>query len=87
MAKLNLNFLDNSRRREPTKSEIYQIEYLALGVEGIIKTLGSYVNENPDPYVACGVCLSVCNALELLMDPIVDYMSNYAGDTPAKEAL
>ena len=86
MAKLNLNFLDNSGRRDPTRSEIYQIQRLALSVTDIIKTLESYADENCDPSAACGVCLSVCNALELLMDPIVDYMSNYAGNTPAPES-
>ena len=45
MAELNLNFYEETERREPTKNEIVQIEYLVFGVEGIIKTLGSYVNE------------------------------------------
>jgi len=86
MAELNLNFhAEEKKRRQPTKSEINQIKYLAFGVEGIIKTLGSYVNAPDDPHEACSVCMCVCNALELLMKPISDYLSNYAGDEAAKE--
>jgi len=54
MAKLNLNFHNSTGRYEPTKSEIYQLEGLALSIEGIVKTLGAFANENNDPHTACG---------------------------------
>ena len=85
MAKLNLNFHQQIGRHEPTKNEIYQIEGIALSVEAIIKALGVYAyykSEDTD-----GVCLCVCNTLELLMEPILEYLTNYAGDLPAPEPL
>jgi hypothetical protein len=85
MAKLNLNFYHQTGRREPTKKEIYQTGALAYSVEAIIKTLSVYTNENNNQNVEGNVCMSVCDALELLMEPIIDYLSNYAGDVPAPE--
>jgi len=83
MAKLNLNFHENTGRHEPTKNEIYQIEELAVSVEAIIKALGAYANGSRKDID--GVCLGVCNALELLMEPVVEYLCNYAGNAPTPE--
>jgi hypothetical protein len=87
MAKLNLNFHQQTGRRKPTENEIAQIGALAYSVEAIIKTLSVYTNENNNQNVDGNVCMSVCDALELLIEPIVDYMCNYAGDVPAPENL
>jgi hypothetical protein len=86
MAELNLNFHENADRREPTKSEIAQIESVAISVDAIIKVMGAYARGSRDnAQDIMGVCLGVCNALELLMGPVVDYLSEYAGDVPAPE--
>ncbi|MDR0448029.1 MAG: hypothetical protein LBH07_05115 [Treponema sp.] len=88
MAKLNVNFHQSTDRYEPTKSEITDIEALAFSVTAIIKTLWAYacVNDKENGDVS-DVCMCVCNALELLMEPITGYMTEYAGDiaTPEKE--
>ena len=87
MAKLNLNFHQETGRHEPTKHEIVQIEGLALSVEAIIKALYIYTAETHDEaQEMSGVCMGVCNALKLLIDPVISYMGNYAGDAPAEEA-
>ncbi|MDR0474711.1 MAG: hypothetical protein LBH43_13695 [Treponema sp.] len=85
MAKLNLNFHQQTGRREPTKHEICQIEGIAFSVQAIIKTLSVYTNENSNRNIEGVVCMGVCEALELLMEPIIEYLSNYAGDVPAPE--
>jgi len=83
---LRLDFTkENENRRNPTRSEIAQIGYLALGVEGIIKMMGEYCNASQNPHEACGYVQSVTNVLEHLMIPIIDYLSNYAGDEASKE--
>jgi hypothetical protein len=84
MAKLNLNFVQKTGRYEPTKNEIYQLEGLALSIEAIIKTLYMYANEGKED--TTGVCMGVCNALEILIDPIVEYMGNYAGNIATPES-
>jgi len=83
MAKLNLNFHEQTGRHNPTKHELAQIESIALGIEAVIKTLGEYADADHEDLGS--VCMSVCNALELLIDPVILYLSNYAGDTPAPE--
>jgi hypothetical protein len=83
MAKLNLNFHEKTGRHDPTEDEIVQIGCVAMGVQDIVKTLGVYANGNHDDIG--GVCIGVCYALELLMEPVIGYLSNYAGDAPAPE--
>ena len=85
MAKLNLNFHKQAGRHNPTKNEIVQIESVAVSIEAIIKTLAAYAECTRDDSADMGcVCISVCNALELLIDPVIEYLSNYAGDAPAE---
>ena len=86
MAELNLNFHEPTSRCEPTKSEIVQIESVAISIDAIIKVLGAYARGSRDnAQDIMGVCLGVCNALELLMGPVIEYLSEYAGDVPAPE--
>ena len=82
MSELNLNFL-HSNRHEPTKSEITEIHGLALSIEAIVKALDGYAGY--DDSDLSNVCMGVCTALELLIDPIIEYMGNYAGDLPTPE--
>jgi len=83
MATLNLNFNEQTGRHNPTKHELAQIESLAFGIEAIIKALGEYADADHEDLGS--VCMSVCNALELLIEPVCDYLSNYAGDVPTAE--
>ena len=87
MAKLNLNFHQQTKRYSPTKQDIYALEGIALSVEAIIKAMGDYCDKSSseNAHEALGVCMSICNALELLIEPIVDYMGNNAGDMAAQE--
>jgi len=86
---LNLNFYQQTGRRKPTQNEINQIADLSLGVKAIIKTLRVYATEYDSTEIPAGevsgVCISVCNALDLLMEPITEYMTNYAGDEALPE--
>ena len=88
MATLNLNFHKQTGRHNPTKDEIVQIASVATSVEAIIKALEEYARGTRDAAEDMGsVCMSVCNALELLIAPVIVYLSEHAGDAPApKEA-
>ena len=84
MAKLNLNFHEQTDRHNPTNHEIVQIGSVAFSVMAIIKTLEEYAaSGNHDDIDS--VCVNVCYALELLIEPVCNYLSNYAGDAPAPE--
>jgi len=84
MAKLNLNFHKQAGRHNPTKNEIVQIESVTVSVEAIIKILATYAEyANDDSGDMGGVCISVCNAMELLMRPVIEYFE-YAGNAPAE---
>jgi hypothetical protein len=83
MAKLNLNF-QKSERHNPTGDEIAQIEYVANGVVAIIKALGWYAQDAQDDRYE-GVLMTALGTLELLMEPITEYFSEYAGKEPAEE--
>jgi putative Mn2+ efflux pump MntP len=85
MGKLNLNFIQPTERYEPTKSEIAEIVGLALSVDALAKALEVYAidsNENID-----SVSIGVCNAIQLLINPVIVYLCNYAGDEPAPEKV
>ena len=80
MAILNLNFHQPEGRRIPTEDEIHQIEGLARSVEAISKSLHAYAcNTFANDDDITDVCLGVSNALELLIDPVIEYMTEYAG--------
>lgn len=87
MAKLNLNFYETTDRREPTKSEILDLELIALGAGAIAKALRAYSMNYHDTPDFCADCAGVCNVLEILMDPNIEYFSEYAGSAapPDKE--
>ena len=88
--RLNVNFHQQTGRRPPTKQEINELECLALSIEAIVKAMRFLCIENDNKEKAHGTlgsCISICSALELLMEPITDYMCNYAGDTPTPETV
>jgi hypothetical protein len=87
MAKLNLNF-HQPGYYEPTKHEIYQLDCIAIGIEAIVKAMIGYCSCHGDKesaHEAVGNCHGVFNALELLIEPIVNYMANYVGNIAAPE--
>ena len=83
MAKLNFNFHEQTGRHNPTKDEIVQIESLAFDIEGVVKALEEYASGEHEDIGS--VCVGVCHTLELLIEPVIDYFSNFAGDAPAPE--
>jgi len=85
MATLNLNFHKCTDRHEPTRTEIYEIEGVAVSIEAIIKVLAEYASGNRNQEEMGGVCVGVCRALELLITPVVDYLCDYAGNVPITE--
>jgi len=82
MAELNLNFQKAPHHR-PTVNEICQIECIAASIEAIIRLLGAYASDDHDDTVS--VCSSVCDTLELLIAPVVDYLAEHAGQGAALE--
>ena len=86
MAKLSLNFHKTTGCYEPTQSEIGELETLALSIKAIVQVMARYTNDctdcgnNREPYEVTNNCASVFNALELLIEPLVKYMSGYAGE-------
>ena len=91
MAKLNLNFLRSSGCCEPTESEIGELEILTLSIKAIVQVMARYTNDctdcgsNRGTYEVANNCASVFNALELLMEPLVLYMTTHAGKEAAQE--
>ena len=86
MAELNLNFHQQKGQRELTKHEIYQIEGLALNIKAITKALYAYADDcRENTQEISSVCMGVCNTVELLIEPVIEYMADYAGSLPAQE--
>ena len=89
MAKLNLNFHKTTGCYEPTKSEIGQLEALTLSIKAIVQVMARYTVDHPSDEEAREVtnnCASVFIALESLMEPLVEYMTTYAGKEAAPES-
>jgi hypothetical protein len=82
MAELNLNF-QKAANHSPTENEICQIECVAAGIEAIIKLLGAYAADDHDNTVS--ICSAVCDTLELLIYPVVDYLAEHAGKEAAHD--
>ena len=93
MAMLNLNFHEPKGCYKPTKSEIGELETLALSIKAIVQVMARYTNNdctacggNREPFEVTNNCASVFNALELLVEPLVKYMSDYAGKEAAPKS-
>jgi len=88
MAKLNLNF-HKTGYYKPTQSEIGQLEELALSIKAIIQVMARYTVDHPRATGTREVannCASVFNTLKLLMEPLVEYMTDSAGKEAAPES-
>jgi hypothetical protein len=85
MAKLALCFRDKEKHRSLTSTEIESVAMAAYGVSAIIHVMGEYLSTNPQEEDSEGVYSSVFNVLELLMEPITDYLNEYAGTAAAPE--
>jgi len=83
MAKLNLNFHEMIGCYKPSEGDMGQLETLALSIKSIIQVTAMYANDGQyfkGDKGACEVannCASVFNALELLIEPLVTYMTDY----------
>ena len=87
MAKLNLNF-HKTGYYKPTQSEIGQLETLALCIRAIVRVMARYTVDHADErdtYEVTNNCTSVFTALELLIDPLVEYMTDAAGNEAKPE--
>jgi hypothetical protein len=82
MAELNLNFQE-APCHKPTVNEICQIECVATGIQAILRTLTAYVSDDHDDAVS--VCSCICDTLELLIAPVVDYLAEHAGQEAAHD--
>jgi len=81
MAELAFCFREVSEIRNLTKSEINDITMAAQGVHAIIKVMNKYAINHPqgEDDDSIGIYSSVFNILDLLMEPISDYLFEYAG--------
>jgi hypothetical protein len=92
MTKLNLSFRKTTGIFKPTESEIGQLETLARSINAIVQVMARYTND----CTYCGShrganevtdnCACVFNALELLMEPLVNYMIDSAGKEAAPDS-
>jgi hypothetical protein len=89
MAKLELCFRpeeDSKERRPPTDYEINELTIAIQGVAAIVQVMATYACNNPHGEEdGQGVFGSVFNVLEWLIEPVEDYMFNYAGEPAVKE--
>ena len=87
MADLSFCFTEKKEERNLTVSEINDITMAAQGIHAIIKVMNEYAinNQQDKDDDALGIYSSVFNVLDLLMDPIRDYLSAYAGSEAAPE--
>ena len=77
---LNLNFLKQEGLRMPTKREIMCLQTMAFSIQSIIRILRDASREGSgDMAKKLADFTCSCNALEILIEPIIDYLCNYAG--------
>jgi hypothetical protein len=92
MTKLNLNFHETTGFCKPTESEIVQLETLARSINAIVQVMARYTNDcthcggDRGAYEVSDNCACVFNALELLMEPLVNYMIDSAGKEAAPDS-
>jgi hypothetical protein len=86
MAKLALCFRDEKGEGPLTSAEINSVAMAAFGASAIIHVMGEYIAANPkEDDSKDDVYNSVFHVLELLMEPITDYLNEYAGQEAAPE--
>jgi hypothetical protein len=84
MAELALCFREEGKKnkyRPPSKREIGDITSAAQGASAIIRVMQRYATNNPkgEEGDTLGVYGCVFGVLEWLMDPVTDYLFEYAG--------
>jgi len=91
MADLNLSFRETIGVCVPTESEIVQLVTLARSINAIVRVMARYTNDcthcgsDRGAYEVSDNCACVFNALELLMEPLVNYMIDSAGKEAAPD--
>ena len=87
MAKLALCFREEKEFRPLTSNEINGVTIAAQGAAAVVRVMRDYAIENPrgEDDDALGVYGCVFGVLELLMEPVTDYLFNYAGKEAARE--
>ena len=89
MADLTLCFAENSEDRPLTSHEINELIIAAHGAHAIIKVMREYGNNYPQGKGndTLGIYGSVFTILDLVMEPIRDYLCEYAGHEAAPEKV
>jgi len=91
MAELSLSFHETTGVCKPSESEIGQLETLARSINAIVQVMARYTNDctycgsDRGVYEVSDNCACVFNALELLMEPLVNYMIDSAGKEAAPD--
>ena len=86
MAKLELCFKDKGTGQQPlTESEINDIAIAAQGVQAIVRAMYSYAVDDKGKGLELGIYTRVFNVLDWLMEPVNDYLYEYAGNEAAEE--
>ena len=83
---LELCFRDKNKsysRRIPTEDEILDLKIVSHNISGLIKMAHEYMLTNQDPEGIEKACLAVFGVLEILFEPIENYLTEYAGKAAA----
>lgn len=87
--KLRFGFMPIERERlRLTKNDIYHLSSTAMAIEAISEVMANYACDNTEQKEQSSVivnCMHAFNVLNLLIDPIVDYLSEYAGEEAAPD--
>jgi len=81
MAELALCFREKKEYRNLTRHEIFGIVKASQGASAIIRVMREYANHYPygEEDDLLGIYGCAFNVLELLMDPVTDYLFGFAG--------
>jgi hypothetical protein len=88
MTRLTLCFTPEETDRRPlTKSEIIELSIVAQNIAAITEVMQEYacVVRADKAYDALVNCMGVFNVLEWLIQPVTDYLTEYAGEEAAPE--
>jgi hypothetical protein len=80
---LGLHFVPKEeihKRHSPTPDEIHQIASVALGIESIIRVMSEYTCDTRKDNDMLDNCSFVFDILKLLVAPVTQYLTEYAGE-------
>jgi hypothetical protein len=84
--KLKLCFTDDGNSHRPlTGYEINELGAAAQAISAIARVMGEYVCDCSSEEENHGIFISMFTVLEWLIEPVVDYLDEYAGDPAAPE--